>query len=123
MDLQQIINKARELKAEGKLEASLSVYDSIYDALINEAREYSRSIDGAVVDIGKLRAITPKLFDETKKYLKRDKITCIVANNMGTIFAELGDFENAKKMFNDAIEFTPDDFDYKDPHIALSQLD
>ena len=122
MDLQELINKAWELKKQGNLAGALSAYDSIYDMLISEANKYARNVEGAFVDIGKTRSIAPKFFNESKNYLKRERVACVVANNMGTIFVELGNFEKAKKMFGDAIEFTPDDFSYKDPHIALEQL-
>lgn len=41
---------------------------------------------------------------------------------MGTIFAELGDKNTAKKMFEQAIDLTPDGIEYNDPKIALEEL-
>jgi len=122
MDLQEKINKAVALKKQGKLVEALGVYDDVYNILVKEATKHANGIEGSTIDAGKASTIMPKFFKEADKYLKKDRTACVVANNMGTIFAELGDFENAKKMFNDAINLTPNDFDYKDPHIALEQL-
>ena len=122
MDLQEKINKAVALKKQGKLVEALGVYDDVYNMLVREATKRANSIKGTTIDDGKTSTIMPKFFNEADKHLKRDKTACIVANNMGTIFAELGDFENAKKMFTDAINLTPKDFEYKDPHTALEQL-
>ena len=122
MDLQILINKAQELKHEGKLQAALACYSNAFDLLTKEADGYARNIEGTMVDVGKLRAITSKLFNEVKKYFKKDKTASIISNNMGTILAELGDIEGARRMFVQAIELTPDGVDYSDPKIGIEKL-
>ena len=122
MDIQVLVDKARKLKSEGKLQRALACYNDALSLLIKEADKHARNTDGAMIDVGKVRTITSKLFDEAKNYLKRDKITAVVSNNMGTILAELGDYEGAKKIFEQAIELTPDGEDYPDPKIGLEEL-
>ncbi len=64
----------------------------------------------------------PKLFEECEKYLKRDEVAAVISNNIGVIFAELGDYKNAEKFFNQAIELAPDEVDYKEPQKNLEGL-
>lgn len=85
MDTQVLVNKAKELKSEGKLQQPLACYNDVFDLLTKEADEYARNVKGAIIDVGKVRAMTPKLFEE-------------------------------------AIELTPDGEDYPDSKIGLRKL-
>jgi len=122
MDLQVFINKVQELKYEGKLQEALACYSNAFDLLTKEAHEYAKNIEGSIVDVGKLRTITSKLFDEVNRYFKKDKTASIISNNMGTILAEIGDIKGARRMFMQTIELTPDKMDYSDPKIGLEEL-
>ncbi len=62
------------------------------------------------------------MFEECEKYLKRDKVAAVISNNIGVIFAELGDYKNAEKFFNQAIKLAPDEVDYKEPQKNLEEL-
>jgi len=121
--IQILINRAVELKNEGNLVAALSCYNDAFDMLIHEANSYARQQDGSVKDIGSVRAIMPKLFDDVKKYLKLDMTAAIISNNMGTLMARLGDFDGAKKMFEQSVDLTPDNKAYNDPIIGLKELE
>ncbi|MFA6534267.1 MAG: hypothetical protein WCT37_03780 [Patescibacteria group bacterium] len=121
-DVQGLVNKAQELKEKGDLNGALACYSDTFDLMIKEADEYARKQEGSIVDVGKVRTITPKFFEESKKYLKQDMTVAIISNNMGTLFARLGDEENARKMFEQAIDFTPDNREYFDPKIGLREL-
>jgi tetratricopeptide (TPR) repeat protein len=121
-NIQELVNKAQELKEGGDFHAALACYSDIFDLLIKESDEYARKQEGSIIDVGKLRTITTKLFEESRKYLKRDKTAAIISNNMGSLFARLGDVDNAKKMFEQAIDLTPDDKEYTDPKIGLIAL-
>lgn len=122
-DIQVLVNRAVELKNEGNLVAALSCYNDAFDMLIHEASSYARQQDGSVKDIGSVRAIMPKLFDESKKYLKSDMAAAIISNNMGTLMARLGDFDGAKKMFEQSVDLTPDNKAYNDPVLGLKELE
>ncbi len=122
MDLQELINNAREATHNGELRKALDYYNQAFDLLVKESSEYVSKKDGVSDDIGETRLINPKYFDESKSYLKRDKTAAVISNNMGVIFAKLTDYEAAEKFFTQAIELTPDDYDYSDPVIGFSEL-
>lgn len=122
-NIQELVNKAQDLKESGKYHEALMCYSDTMDLLVQEANEYARNQNGVQVDIGSLRSITPKFFEESRKFLKQDMTAAIISNNMGSLYARLGDFENAKKMFEEAIDLTPDGEEYNDPKIGLENLD
>lgn len=122
MDLQELLNQAWETKKEGNLQKALNLYNQAFDILIKEAIEYSHNSGNTVIDDEKTRKILPSYFTKSKEYLKRDKVAAVISNNIGTIFAELNDFENAEKFFHQSIDLTPDNKDYQDPYIALEEL-
>ena len=123
MDLQELIDKAWNLKQKGERLEALKLYNQAFDILIKESTEYARNFNGVLIDNGQTRKILPKYFEKTKEYLKNERATRIISNNMGVILAELGNFEGAKKMFEQAIELTPDDINYQDPKIGLRELE
>lgn len=122
-DLQDKINRAHKYKEEGKLIESIGTYNQVYDFYIKEATEFARRSDNAIVNKGTTRKINPEYFLEAEKYLKRDNVVCTILNNMGVIFAELDDKENAKKYFEEAIKLTPNGLDYQEPKIGLKNLE
>ncbi len=122
MDIQKLINEAREYKNAGKLANALSCYNAVMDQLCSEAAEYARSQPDSYFDIGDERRFTLKYFEYADGYLKRDNVASVVNNNMGVIFAELKDFENAKKSFAESIKYTSDGINYPDPKINLENL-
>lgn len=119
-DLQKKINSAWNYKKNGKLQEALGIYNQVYDFICIEAGNNVRT--GNVVVEGVTAKILPSYFSEADKYLKQNDMACRVANNMAVIFAELGDYENARKMFEEAIRLTPDDMDYLDPKIGLENI-
>ncbi len=121
-EIQGLVNKAKELKDSGKYQEALMCYSDTMDLLIKEASDYAHKQEGTVVDVGTVRSITPKLFEESRKFLKQDITAAIISNNMGSLYARLGDIENAKKMFEDAIDLTPEGQEYNDPKIGLDEI-
>ena len=127
MILQTLINQAWELKKTGDRAGALKLYGEAFDILADEASAHAHSQSGTILDEmtangEKVRTITPKLFDETKKYFKQDKVACTISNNIAVIYAELGNKEYAKNFFEQAIELTPDEVEYNDPKIGLEVL-
>jgi tetratricopeptide (TPR) repeat protein len=120
--VQQLVNKAQELKNEERLVEAAHCYKDILDLLSKEATEHARSVEGTRVDEDTTRKIMPSYFIEVQKYLKRDRIYALVANNLGVIYARLGDSESAKKLFEEAIELTPDGDKYEDPKTNLANI-
>ena len=127
MDLQELLNKAWKLKKKSEKLEALKLYNQAFDILSKEAQQHAHDSEGAYEDIEKrgekIRKILPKFFNKVREYLKRNKIAAVISNNMGTIFAKLGDYENAKKMFEQAIELTPDGENYPDPKTGLQELE
>lgn len=119
MDLQEILNKAWELKKSGDPAGALKLYDEAFNTLASEATTYAHKQTRVSPLSSK---ITPDLLAESKNYLKRDNVACTISNNMATIFAELGDHESARKLFEQAVELTPKDVDYPDPKVGLEEL-
>lgn len=119
-DLQKKVNLAWQYKKNGKLLEGLGIYNQIYSFICKEAADHVRTNN--VVDEGNTRKILPSYFSEADKYLKQGSFAYLIANNMGTIFAELGDKENAKKMFEESIRLTPNNIEYSDPKIGLEEL-
>ena len=126
MDLQERLNKAWELKKSGDHMTALRFYHEVFNELGGEAAAYARMQPGTLTETieggEKVRTIQPEYLEKAKHYLRRDKIACTISNNMAVIFAELGDIASARKLFEQAIELTPEGFDYPDPRIALEEL-
>ncbi|MDP3882534.1 MAG: tetratricopeptide repeat protein [Candidatus Staskawiczbacteria bacterium] len=122
MDLQKLLNQAWETKKAGNLQQALNLYNQAFDILISEATQYAHNSGNTTIDDGATRKILPSHFSKSKEYLKKDKVAAIISNNMGTIFAELKDYENAEKFFHQSIDLTPNGEKYKDPYIALEEI-
>ena len=126
MQAQELFNQAWELKKTGNLMEALKLYSKLFEILTAQATDHAHAQSGSFIDKmengKKIRIISPKMFNETSNYLKKDKVAATISNNMAVIFAELGDFEAAKKFFEQAIELTPVDIDYPDPKIGLQEL-
>ncbi len=120
--MQKILNDARAYKKEGKFTKALELYDEVYNHLIKEAADYARSFEGPGIDNGDTRKVMPQFFNKADEYLKRDNRACTILNNMGVIFAEIGDKETAKKYFNESIKYIPDGLNYQNPHTSLENL-
>jgi len=56
------------------------------------------------------------------EYLKGDNLACTILNNIGVIFAEVGDKKSAKKYFKESIKYKPDGIEYENPKIGLREL-
>lgn len=111
MDLQKLISRARQVKKEGKFKEALDFYNKASNILCKKASDYAYNISG---ERGH--------FDRTREYFKRNKTACITSNDTGLIFAELGNYDTAKKFFEQAIELTPDGVNYLDPKTNLKNL-
>lgn len=127
MDLQELLNKASDLKKNSKHSEAFKMYSAAFDILVKEANSYASSFENIgyeTIEEGKRTwTDTPAFFDKAKEYMKRDKTATVISNNMGVILAELGDLDNAKEWFRQAMELIPDHMDYPDPQINLKNLE
>lgn len=122
MTLQELLNSAWETKKEGDLLKALNLYNQAFDIIIKEASEYAHNSGDTIIDEGKTRKILPSHFTKVQEYLRKDKVAAVISNNMGTIFAQLDDFKSAEEFFHQAIELTPDNENFQDPHIGLREI-
>lgn len=75
-----------------------------------------------VIDGKPTRTLLPYVFTKTQDLLKSNVLYAGLRNNAGVCYAELGDIESARSCFEDAIECTPDGYDYPDPVTNLEDL-
>ncbi len=76
-----------------------------------------------VIDGKATRTVLPYVFVKTFELLKSNPLYATLRNNAGVCFAELGDIESARNLYMEAIEYTPDGYDYSDPVRNLESLD
>lgn len=69
------------------------------------------------------RYILPAYFSAFYEALKSDLIYSTFANNVGTVFAEIDDKEQARSCFIESIEFIPTGIIYDYPNIGLHELE
>lgn len=74
-------------------------------------------------DKGGKRYILPAYFSAFSHTLKSDIFFANIVNNIGSLYAEQGDYKQARESFQEAIEFTPPGVRYDDPRIALESLE
>lgn len=121
-DAQSLIEIAVELKKHDQKEEALSAYSKAFDALVDESGIYARGKVGDSIALEDLRLKTPELIKYSKEYLKQDIMASSILNEMGLLFANLGEYENAKQKYNEAIELIPSDVVFDDPSTNLAEL-
>ena len=76
----------------------------------------------AIVDKEGVRYLLPAYFAAFSNALRSDILYANIVNNIGTLFAEDGEKEEAKKCFLEAIDFTPQGVKFDNPHIGLENF-
>ena len=69
------------------------------------------------------RYILPAYFSAFANALKSNIFFANTVNNLGTWYAEQGDYKQARECYLESIQFTPVGVRYDDPQIALRSLD
>ncbi len=75
------------------------------------------------IDGGTTLKILPYFFERARDILRSNILYAVLSNNMGCCYTSLGDLESARAAFEEAIEFTPDGYDYPDPVRHLNDLE
>lgn len=127
MNFQELVEKAQKLHKIGERTEALKYYNEAFEKLADEATIHAHSQPGTFRDDAttkgeKVRTVLPKLFDETKNFLKRDRTAYVLLKNMAVIYHELGDDKGAINALEQAIELTPDGEDNSDAKIGLEKL-
>ncbi|MDP3498167.1 MAG: tetratricopeptide repeat protein [Candidatus Nitrotoga sp.] len=73
-------------------------------------------------DGAKVLQVANEYFGEFRSRLRINITFAILKNNMGQCLATMGQVEQAKSCFEEAIEFTPEGMNYDDPRIGLRAL-
>ena len=69
------------------------------------------------------RTVLPFVLSETQRLLKSDVLYSVLCNNAGTCLQLIGDIEQARERFQEAIDCTPEGLDYPDPVANLRSLE
>ena len=75
-----------------------------------------------LIDGKATRTLLPYVFAKTQELLKSNLVYAAMRNNAGVCHVDVGDMESARACFEDAIECTPDGYDYPDPARNLKDL-
>ena len=117
-----LLQNAQAFTQERHYENALKAYSDAFDVLIEEAAQYAKAQEKDVTDIDDLRKITPRLFEHSKTYLRQTIQTASILNSMGTLFRELGDYENAQERFQEALEYVPGNVVFDEPRTNLEEV-
>ncbi len=120
--MQNLLTIAKRLKSEGNNEQALEAYSGAFDALIDEAGLYAKQKEGGLEDLNEMRQIENTLIEDSKEFLRENITAASILNEMAIIFRDLGDYDNAKQKFEEAIDLIPAGSDYTDPQTNLAQL-
>lgn len=123
-----LIGLALTIKKRGDIQKAIEVYSqatetlmsNIYEKLKQEGCQESNEVSNE--NSTGLNHETECFFLVPEK-LKQDPLYCTIQNNIGVCYVDLGQYDEAKKALRDAIEYTPIGVDYKEPIIALRQLE
>ncbi len=121
-DVQHLVDIAAQLKRQGQAQEALEAYSKAFDALVDESGVYARNKVGADIAVEDLRSKAPELIEYSKIYLKQDVAAASILNEMGNLFAALGEYDNAKQKYNEAIELIPNDVAFDEPMNNLGLL-
>lgn len=116
----KLMDGAAKLK-ESDAQAALERYNEAFNLLIDMAGQYALSKEEGK-DLQELRAKADALFAHSKEYLKRDSTAATILNEMGLLFMDMGESDNARQKFLESIEYIPDGEDYSEPADNLERL-
>lgn len=114
-------------KKLGRYKDALAAYEQGIERLMASVSaavhaDPSRCYREEVVDGKRVRTVLPYVFTKTREMLRANPICAILTNNVAACLEELGQIPEARKLYQEAIEFTPDGYDYPDPQQSLQRL-
>jgi tetratricopeptide (TPR) repeat protein len=84
--------------------------------------EPSRCYRDEVVDGKRIRTVLPYVFVKTHELLRSTPLYAILTNNIAVCYHELGQTTEAHRLYEEAIKFIPDGYNYPDPYRNLQRL-
>ncbi|WP_171817335.1 tetratricopeptide repeat protein [Sulfuritalea hydrogenivorans] len=114
-------------KKLGRHKEALNTYEQGIDRLMASVSKIvhsdpTRCYREEIVDGERIRTVLPYVFMKTREMLRANPLYAILTNNVAVCFAELGQINEAQRLYEEAIEFTPDGYNYPDPHQHLQRL-
>lgn len=115
-------------KKSGRLREALDAYHRAQEAVTNAAFDKIRDRPGALSEgTGpegeRVLQVGPEYMRLARHELMADTMYSTVMNNIGQLYAEVGDIRQARSALQEAIEFIPEGSDYRDPIDNLAALD
>ena len=121
-DMEQLLEKALQLEQQGQKDEALETISRAFDILIDEAGAYARAEVGEEKEIDELRALAPTLIEYSTVFLRQNLTASMILNNMGLLFAELGQYDAAVQKFEESVRLTPANIEYDDPSDNLQAV-
>src|SRR3990170_570067 len=97
---------SRQFKYELAIQEYRNGIDRLMNSDIDKISQRNPEIIGSSKD-GKSLEVNTRLFEEVNKLLKSEIIYATLINNIGYCYLELHQTDEAKKCFQESIEFTP----------------
>lgn len=114
-------------KRLGRYKEALDTYEQGIDRLMSSVStavhsDSTRCYRDEVVDGEQIRTVLPYVFMKTREMLRANPLYAILTNNVAVCLEEIGKISEARKIYEEAIEFTPDGYDYPEPIRNLQRL-
>jgi tetratricopeptide (TPR) repeat protein len=112
----------------GDLDKALKIYNAGKKALIesahNEALKDKEKCyqDKFTADGKRIMEIQPYYTEKVHEILKDNEDYSVLCTNEARIYSEIGKFEEAEELLKEAIEFLPNESDYKVPFEAIERV-
>jgi tetratricopeptide (TPR) repeat protein len=114
-------------KKKGDLEKAIEIYNHACQTMMNNIMQKLQAEGHEPThqspDDEKVAIVNMEIFNHVPGKLKEDNLYCMLQNNIGVCYAEMGKIEEAKSAFRESIQFIPDGFDYPAPYYGLQQLE
>ncbi len=114
-------------KKKGDLIKALEIYDyaaqTMMGNIMEKLKQLGHNPTNPAPEDEKVAIMNMELFELVPDKLKQDPMYCTLQNNIAICYATLGNNEEARKAFLEAIEFTPEGMDYQAPIMGLKQLE
>ncbi len=108
-EFQNKFNSAKDLRDQAEVDAALNNFNDLYDQLIMAAGDYAKTIPGTVVDFNGQKRVTPLLFSEADKYLKRNDFVHQVLIQLSELYTIKGDKKKSEDFLAQAMKHKQED--------------
>ena len=114
-------------KKQGRYKHALETYEQGIERLMASVSavvhsDESRCYTEEIVDGKRIRTVLPYVLMKTREMLRANPLYAIFTNNVGVCFEEIGQLDEARVHFAEAVELTPDGYNYPDPLLNLRRL-